>query len=183
MNKQEFLFKWCSDSNYDKMRIDLESVIFNEIAKTKAQLTKQSESSLEKLKEMHKYKIINALNNGNKIVWESPYSTQRIWTLRIPGDKWVDELGASGPINDLIKSIDEFSENWELYEPEKAPTEPNSQVILDNSFDRERFERMFCAVVASGRTERWEEDFKFTEEALAKLDAYNESKQKGGNNA
>lgn len=49
-------------------------------------------------------------------------------------------------------------------------------------FDKDRFERMFCAVVASGRTERWEQDFKFTEEAIAKLDAYYAEKEKGGNN-
>jgi len=67
-------------------------------------------------------------------------------------------------------------ENWEIY---TEPTvQPSSQVILDNSFDRERFEAMFRAVVASNRTDN---EFIETEEILQQLDAYYASKEGGVN--
>lgn len=91
--------------------------------------------------------------------------------LKIWGaNDWIKKHSNSQIITNLnnIYDIDEYEfyfnsmkntpEEWELYEPKVALTEPSSQAILDNSFDRERFERMFCAVVASGHNDNFEAD-------------------------
>lgn len=50
------------------------------------------------------------------------------------------------------------------------PTEKtSSQVKHDNSFDRDRFERVFCAVVASNRSDN---EFIETEQIIQQLDAF-----------
>lgn len=68
--------------------------------------------------------------------------------------------------------------DWELY------TEPDTDQGTDQDapkFDQDRFEAMFRAVVASGRTESYDQDFLATNICLEKLDAYYAS-QKGGEN-
>jgi hypothetical protein len=74
--------------------------------------------------------------------------------------------------------FDTIPEGWEIYteaeaEQVTAPAKPK--------FDQDRFERMFRAVVASGRTESYDQDFLATNICLEKLDAFYASK-KGGNN-
>lgn len=80
----------------------------------------------------------------------------------------------SGYFETRIFTID-LSE-WQPVDTSIKPTEQPAK-----PFDKDRFERMFRAVVASGRTESWKEDFRNTEIALEKLDAYYASKE-GGNN-
>lgn len=71
-------------------------------------------------------------------------------------------------------------EEWELY---TEPTEqPSSQAKLDNLFDKDRFEAMFRAVVASGEKLDFEYCKRETTYFIQQLDAYYASKEKGGNN-
>ena len=64
----------------------------------------------------------------------------------------------------------------------KAQEQPSSQVKFDNSFERERFEAMFRAVVVSIPNATWDSTIKITQEGIDKLDAFYAEKEKGGNN-
>ena len=118
--------------------------------------------------------IERAYNEGKKIRHKNWLNGD--WIKKHKETKTIDNYGN---INSVFPfAFIQYPEKWEIYEPELAPTEPSSQVILDNSFDRERFERMFCAVVASNRSDN---EFIETEVILEQLDAYYASKE-GGNN-
>lgn len=96
----------------------------------------------------------------------------------------IDERGKVYKNDSIQFSFDESPQQWEIYtepdqvtdqEPDQVaePTkQPSSQVKLDNSFDRERFEAMFRAVV---------ETHEATMNALKQLDAYYASKEGGEN--
>ena len=91
---------------------------------------------------------------------------------------------SSGFIKDLdnvisqeIAKSQELSTNESKSQPKVTPTEQPQP-----KFDRDRFERMFCAVVANGGHELChKEAIELTEQALAELDAYY-AKKEGGNN-
>jgi len=86
--------------------------------------------------------------------------------------QFIDERGSTLYHHNIL-GFDTHPEKWELYtEPAEQPAKP---------FDRERFEAMFRAVVASGRTESYEQDFLATNICLEKLDAYYATKEGGEN--
>lgn len=68
-------------------------------------------------------------------------------------------------------NFNEYPEKWGIYtEPTEQPAKP---------FDRERFERIYLAVVAGGQHI---DDLMTTENTIKLLDAYYAEKEKGGNN-
>ena len=157
MDKEQFLRKWRENAtpNFDA---DLDAVIANEIEKAK----EQPELNEIELAYEEGKKIRRKDWNINSYTRKYDLSTKKQFT-------WHGER-----IN---------PEEWELYhEPELAPAEqPSSQAILDNSFDRERFEAMFRAVVANGDVESTK-FFECTKDLINQLDAYYAEKEKGGEN-
>ena len=95
----------------------------------------------------------------------------------------ISSIDSYGRIDELFTTrLIETPSDWELYtEPEVAHKQSSSQAKLDNSFDRERFERVFCAVTISLPKETWDYTIQATQRGIDKLDAYYASK-KGGNN-
>jgi len=88
--------------------------------------------------------------------------------------QFIDERGSTLYHHNIL-GFDTHPEKWELYTEPEQPVEtekPSSQVKLDNSFDKERFEAMFRAVI---------ETLEATMNAQKQLDAYYASKE-GGNN-
>ena len=163
MTKEQFLDKWRFGSN-PLFEADLEAVIATEIAKAKVQPALNP--------------IEQAYERGEKI-------RCNYWGK----DEWIKKHSKTESItecNKIYKNLEidfDFAthpEKWELY---TEPTEqPSSQAKLDNSFDKERFEAMFRAVVANGGHELdHKQAIELTEEALKQLDAYYASKE-GGNN-
>jgi len=206
MTKEQFLDKW-KIKNIDCIA-DIDAVIATEIAKV--QLEKQNAMVQEKqLRELFKYiesnwdvcvsqmdktdikrifgdvlcenimndtlhkvkaepalnPIADAYEMGEKIRYN--YWRKNSWIKKHSDSKVINQNGviAESRLFDFIVN----PEKWELH-PE--PAKP---------FDKDRFERMFRAVVASGRTESYEQDFLATNICLEKLDAYYATKE-GGNN-
>lgn len=166
MTKQEFIKRWKPSH---MVITDLEAVIANEISKAQ-EAQPQEQPAL--------YPIAEAYERGEKVrrkKWE-----KHEWFKKHTDTHIIDNNRNvfAKPMWD-INSMKDKPQDWEIYtEPAE---QPSSQAKLDNSFDKERFERMFCAVVASGEYKG--KEFDKTAESLAQLDAYYASKEKGGNNA
>ena len=174
MTKEQFLKKWVVISAVkDKMLPDLEAVIATEIAKAKV----QPQPALNPIEQAY-----HAFQPIRYILWKKG------WRIKKHSD--TESIDANGRIFNntcFVFNFDTNPEKWELYtEPAEQvakPTEqPSSQVKLDNSFDKDRFEAMFRAVVANGGHELdHKQAIELTEEALKQLDVYYAEKE-GGNN-
>ena len=119
--------------------------------------------------------IEQAFERGEKIRQKNWLKS--CWIKKHSETETIDERG-NICYNDW--SFVKHPNKWEIYtEPAE---QPSSQAKLDNSFDKERFEAMFRAVVANGGHELdHKQAIELTEEALKQLDAYYSSKE-GGNN-
>ena len=155
MTKQEFIKRWKPSHI---LIADLDAVITTEIEKAKVQpALNPIEQAFERGEKIRKK------NWGNQS-WYKKYDEKYVITN-------CGNVYAIFLID--FNSIKKEPEKWELYtEPTEQPAQPSSQAKLDNSFDRDRFEAMFRAVVASEA----EIDFVFrrneTNYLLEQLDAY-----------
>ena len=118
-------------------------------------------------------KIIQAYEMGLRIRYKD--WDINFWIKKQSETNAIDEIGQLWGNN---WGFDRNPEKWEIYTEAEAEqvTEPAKP-----KFDQERFEAMFRAVVASGRTESSEHDFLATKIYLNKLDAFYATK-KGGEN-
>ena len=79
--------------------------------------------------------------------------------------KWGDlSRPLKNDLNDVIKH--------EVAKAKEQSEKPSSQVKLDNSFDRERFERFLCAVVSSGHNDNFEADLNDAKYLYEQLELY-----------
>lgn len=157
MTKEQFLDKWRFGSN-PPFESDLEAVIATEIEKAKVQpALNPIEQAFERGEKIRKK------NWGNQS-WYKKYDEKYVITN-------CGNVYAIFLID--FNSIKKEPEKWELYtEPTEQTAQPSSQAKLDNSFDRNRFEAMFRAVVASGEYMNIVEEIEQAEIYLQKLDAY-----------
>lgn len=93
----------------------------------------------------------------------------------------LSSLGANSGIMSIVMSWGDTQDSVSTLQMLNDYIEKYIDKKPANPFNKDRFEAMFRAVVASGKTESWKEDFRNTEIALEKLDAYYASKE-GGNN-
>lgn len=167
MEKKQFIDKY----NLNATTIsDLNAVIAHEIEKAKG----EDKPSPNPIREAYDaFKPIR-VKNWKKDLWIKKHSE-------------AQSISENCTIYNNCNIIFDFDENpqyWELYtEPEAdkpAPTDEdwNKSQVTDQpapakpKFNQDRFEAMFRAVVASGRTESYDQDFLATNICLEKLDAY-----------
>lgn len=166
MTKENFLNKWAyvynvNDTTNPYFIADLEAVIAHEIEKAKD----EPQPALNPIEQ--------AYERGEKI-------RQKNWLK----NAWIQKLSKTESTSDTLTTFSNnwdfitHPENWELYTEPKQVAEPTEQ---PKPFDKERFEAMFRAVVASGVQQNFE-CFKIdTTYFLQQLDAYYATKE-GGNN-
>ena len=155
MTKEIFLTKWVTDS---AMVVDLEAVIAKEVAKA------WELEPVQGIPQPALNPIEEAYERGEKI-------RRKDWNINSYTRKY--DLSAKKQFTWHGERIN--PEDWELY------TEPDQ--VTDHEqpakpFDKDRFERMFCAVLVG---DVYENAIKATEDILAKLDAYYASKEGGAN--
>jgi hypothetical protein len=154
MTKEQLYVIWTL---LPELKADIDAVIAYEIAKAKG----VEKPALNPIEQAYEQWLKVRPKKWDKGHWIKKYDNLH----------WIH---SNGVMQVKIISLFENPHDWELYteaEAEKpAPAKPK--------FDQERFEAMFRAVVASGRTDN---EFIETEEILEQLDAYYASK-KGGEN-
>jgi hypothetical protein len=166
MTKEQFLIKWpylneIRDTINPYFIEDIDAVIAYEIEKAKGEVKPAPNPIREAYDNFQPIRFKGWL----KYEWVKKHSE-------------LESITDVGNISDYEWNFDTKPEDWEIYteaeaEQVTAPAKPK--------FDQDRFERMFRAVVASGRTESYDQDFLATNICLEKLDAYYATK-KGGSN-
>ena len=149
MTKQELMQKWGDLSR--PLKNDIDAVIAHEIAK----MQEKPQPELNP--------IVEAYERGEKI-------RKKTWEK----DAWIQKHTEIMAIHDdacLRKKVwynfDTYPNLWELYtEPTEQVAEPAKQ------FDRDRCERLFCAVVASGHNDDFDADLNDAKYLLEKLNSY-----------
>lgn len=170
MTKEQFAEKWGWNIVNNAILSDLDAVIATEIAK--AQEVKledaQPQPALNPIEQAYERGEKIRKKNWENQSWYKKYDENNVITNR--GNVYAISMFD-------FNSIKNEPDLWELYTEPEQVAEPAKQPA--KPFDLDRFERMFCTVVASGQWENCE--IGHTEFLIEKLDAYYATKE-GGNN-
>lgn len=114
--------------------------------------------------------IEQAYERGEKIrkkIW-----AEREWVKKVDKTHWKSEDGVIALSTFFSDDFKTYPNKWEIYQEQPA-----------KQFDRDRFERMFCSVVANGGHELdCKEAINLTQVALSELDAFYINQEKEGTN-
>ena len=186
MTKEQFIKRWKPSH---MLIADIDALIAHEVAKVKEAKPQElkgncSTFDMSKLVDQPQpdfNPIAEAYERGEKIRFKK-------WSK----NEWIKKHSKTDVINEIgniLQNTFEFyiyPNAWEIYTELEQVTDQVTYQVADQvqnakPFDKDRFERMFCAVVASGVKLDFEFCKRETTYFIQQLDAYNASKE-GGNN-